>query len=438
MSDQGYGLDPKFELLVLLKCATKPSFWKRIGGQLDPKRMGNAQAPYILAACRNIMLDQQRPPTSTITVMQRIMRWHAEGKLKIQQVNDIADVFDQADDLNCPTEDDMVAELVPVVRRRMHGEAVLKAHDEFARRGDFKEVTDIVAQAARLGEIVAIEDAELTGQGLSLLDEDEGERLRTGIIELDVGLDGGITRGSEGVVMADPGGGKSVFLVQQAAEGSRLGLHVMFATLELSAKMQLARLTANITGIPINAIVGDANQRQVARARLAEMEEERGPVHVAEFSAYATTVRDLVEWVDQKEQTTGRKVDLLVVDYADKMWDPRSKDGNEYLTMRYVYEGLRRDIAIERGMWVWTASQPGRRGRKDVDRKLDMSDVADSIHKSRVADLVLTLNYADPEDFSAVDIFVAKHRIGRSRFSVGPLPTDFSRARISAALSVPF
>lgn len=436
MSD-GYGLDERFELAVLHSCCSRPSFWKRVGGELDPKRMGLRMSAVILTACRRIASEVGRPPTSPLVVLQRIKRWNEEGKLKAEDVQEVADYFDKAEDRGLIAEDDLVAELVPVVRRKMHSEAVLKAHDEFSRRGDFSETKAIVEKADRLGEVVSIDDTNLTSQGMDTLDEQNEERLRTPSVELTAGLDGGLPIGGEGIVMAGPGGGKSMYLIDQTATSSLDGKHVLLATLELPQRVQFARVVANLTGVPVNEILRDPDQRKVARARLEETEGERGPVSIGEFSPHVTTVQDVIQWLDQKEQQSGRKVDVLVIDYADKLWDPRSKDGNEYVAMRYVYESLRRDVAVARKMWVWTASQSGRRGRKEKDN-IDLDDVSDSMHKVRVADLVLTLNYENPDNYSETRIFVAKNRTGSSRFAVGPIATDFARARIAAKTVEPF
>jgi hypothetical protein len=96
------------------------------------------------------------------------------------------------------------------------------------------------------------------------------------------------------------------------------------------------------------------------------------------------------------------------------------------LEMRYVYEGLRRDISMARDMWVWTASQSSR-STKESSKLLDMQHVADSMHKIRVGDTIVTLN---PREDEQMEFFVAKNRLGTSRFLVGPIVTDFARARL--------
>lgn len=250
------------------------------------------------------------------------------------------------------------------------------------------------------------------------------DRLPTGVIELDIHL-GGLPLGEMGVWIGDSGGGKSIALAHQAAEAVR-GQHLVgFITLELPRAVQLARLFANITGVPVNQILANVQDRAEAKRRMELTESMLGICEVAEMPPYATTTRDVAEWVDQREQEHGIKMQALIVDYADKLYEPRVRD-NDYVAMRHVYEGLRRDIAVARQMWVWTASQ-ATRPSKDSQKKLDLHHIADSMHKVRVADMVITLN---PREDGQMEFFVAKNRMGKSRFNVGPIITDFERARL--------
>ena len=81
------------------------------------------------------------------------------------------------------------------------------------------------------------------------------ERLPTGIFDLDLQLDKGLARKQLGVWLGDAGGGKSISLVTQAAEGVRRNIFTGFITLELPEAIQMARLYANLTGVPTNEII---------------------------------------------------------------------------------------------------------------------------------------------------------------------------------------
>ncbi len=79
---------------------------------------------------------------------------------------------------------------------------------------------------------------------------------------------------------------------------------------------------------------------------------------------------------------------VLTLDAAKKVKD----DTSGYAAARIIYDGARA-WALARNKWVITASQVTR--RKDKRAKgaiIDMDDVADSMHKVRTSDYVITLN----------------------------------------------
>lgn len=426
-----YGLDPRFERVVLFLCCARPAFWARIGRELDAEACGLPEATLVLAACRSIVQATGGPPVAAVVVLQRLARAVSEGKLSASRVAEVAAMLDQAEEDGIPPEDAVVAELVPVVRRRLEAAAVDTAATEYARRGDLGRAAELIERASRLGQAVATAGFRGGEEGFERIEAlRKLGRLPTGILELDMATDGGPLRGQLGVAIGDSGAGKSIFLTHVAMEGVRNNLHVAIATLELSDAQTFARCAANLTGVPISHIEESSAWRTEARARMRALSASGlvGTFHVGDFPPHATTVGQIIEWVGDIEQREGRKVDLVVVDYGDKLFDPRARADNEYVAMRYVFEGMRRDGAVAKDQWWWTASQASRPS-KDSGKVLDLRNVADSMHKVRVADRVVTLN-PEPNDDQQITYFVAKNRTGPSRRKVGPLPHDFARARM--------
>jgi KaiC/GvpD/RAD55 family RecA-like ATPase len=297
-------------------------------------------------------------------------------------------------------------------------------------------VVDLLNRAQRIG---ACDSSTGTTVGPASFDVilrmREVQRMRTGIMELDDILDGGYVRGTETVFLGDTGGGKSMALVQSASSAALQGFIACYATLELPVPIVLARLKANLTGVPTNDILYDDAAAERSKVRLAEIQVAGfGGIVVKEFTPKATTPDDLFRWVRDVEREIGRDVDVLVVDYADKLAVPKQaesgKEKGEYAGQLLIYEGLRVWATTNR-RWVITASQASR--SKDRTKKLDTSDVADSLHKVRVADLVITLNPRGEENDQMIS-FGAKNRLGKGRASVGPLPTEFACARVSPVI----
>ncbi len=425
-----YNLDPVFEKAVVTLTCSNPRFYGRVGTVLDPELLKLDASKHAVRAAHAIYQDVGHGPSAGVLVIQRLRSWMQDGKLTLEAVKAVADLFDDAEDSGMPDAESVIAELAPILQQRMRDEAVLAAIESHGKKGDLSRVLALESKAARIGvadtSVGTVLGTESWNEMASLR---ELERLPTGIIELDGVLDGGLVRGGLGVAVGASGDGKSMMLSHIAGVSLPTGLFVGYATLELPRAEVLARVKANITGIPINAL--KAGETKEARARLEALAGRLGKFVVMDFTPYATTIEDIKEWVDACEQFYGRKMDLLVVDYGDKVGVKAKKgdQSSEYTSGRVVYEGLR-IYAHERKTFCWTASQANR--QKDKKKVLDLNDVADSMHKIRVADLVVTLNLQGEGEDLQVVLNVAKHRTGRSRVKVGPFPCAYEIGQVVA------
>jgi replicative DNA helicase len=215
-----------------------------------------------------------------------------------------------------------------------------------------------------------------------------------------------------------------MFLSHITAAAVLRGMKCLYATLELPEAIILARLKANLTGVPINSILEGSIEE--AKTRMQELESGLGACIVKEFTPHATTIDDITEWVKNVEEEEGARIDLLVVDYGDKLSTSDKRD-DSYNAARVTFEGMR-VFAVDHNIWVWTASQATRKG-KESKKRVDLEHVADSMHKVRVADLVVTLNAQD--DGEQIEFYIGKNRLGKSRMVIGPIPHQFELGRIA-------
>ena len=429
-----YNLEPFFEQAVLTLAASHPRFWRKIGVHLDPECLGNVPlAKCVLGAVRLIAKDLGHGPGDPLILLQRLRRQSDEGQVTIEQIQAVSTMIDTVEDglpngLSGLDEDEVISELAPVLQRRLQSQAVLAAHDEFARHGDFASVQALVDQAGRIGRKDVVSGSRFGVQSLSVIDSVRNlQRLSTTIMELDLQIDGGPPRGTLSLVIGDYNAGKSMWLTCQAAECMRRGLFVGVATLELSEAYQYARLAAHLTGVPVNDILQTPVGLEEARRRLSLAEAHLGVCRIGEFNPGACGWRELLQWVEEMEREEGIPMDALVIDYADKLSDPQVKDNNTYVLYRHVYEGLRHRIAQPRNMWVWTASQATRPDKdRDKGKRVEGKNVEGSMHKMRVPTLVVTLTPAE----EGILYFVDKNTFGKAKCQAGPFAHDFERSRM--------
>jgi len=215
----------------------------------------------------------------------------------------------------------------------------------------------------------------------------------------------------------------SIYLSHQTASAMRANRFVALATLELPEPIIIARIKANLLGFTIDEILNGSLEK--AEQKFMALAPSLGSCVVKEFAPKATTIHDIFAWVKDLEAEEGKKIDLLVVDYADKLGTGRADD-NSYVTGGTVFEGLRH-YSVERDIWCWTASQPKRmtKGQK----RIELDDIADSINKARVADLVVTMNPKGDGDL--LSYYLAKNRMGKTGKTIDDLPQEFEYGRIA-------
>lgn len=421
-----YNLDAAFERSLVHYVCTSPRAYGLVGDALEPEALSCETARLAVAAAQQIAKETGKGPEDTCIAVQRLRRTMSEGRLTMEQVEAVLDYLLQAMSGQLPPEDSVVAEVAPILSRRAEEKAVKQVVDNYMQKGDYAKAMAGLEKAKRIGK-VSLSIGSITGTGaFDVIDRVRTmQRLSTGVFELDEVLDGGLGRGEIGMWLGNAKDGKSMALSHVMAASMAKGLFCCYATLELSEAMVQSRLLAHLTDVPINQIMD--GRREVAQRRLDALKGRLGPGIVKDFPAQATGVGEIAEWVKMCEDQIGREVDLLVVDYADKLGVPGTKDIGQYQSMLLVYEGLRH-MAFNKKNWLWTASQASRQGKSGV-KFLDLQHVSDSLHKVRVVDLIVSLNAR--EDGNMMEFYVAGNRSGKSRMAVGPLPTDFAVGRVA-------
>lgn len=432
-----YGFDVAYEKQVVTLASCKPRFWGRIGAHLDPELFKAEPAKLAMRAARAIAEDVGHGPSAHVAVIQRLRRWMNDGKVTLEAIKKVVDLYEEAEYVGLMSEEELVKEITPMLQQRLRDQAVKAGIESYGKKGDLSKVIELENKASRIGQVDTSVGTILGPASFAEVTSLRHlQRLQTGVVELDSILDGGLQSGGLGVFVGGSGDGKSMALAHVAAVNCWDGLFVAYATLELPVPIVLARIKAAMTGIPINVLL--SGEIAAAQKLLQKRGKKLGGLVVQEFTPYATTIEDIKEWVDKIEQQCKRKVDLLVVDYGDKVGvkaKKGDKESSEYTSGRVVYEGLR-IYANDRKTFCWTASQASR--QKDRKKRLDLNDVADSMHKIRVADLVITLNLKEELDGgSSMTFYIAKHRTGKSREEVGPMPTEYECGRLCPLTMVP-
>lgn len=194
-------------------------------------------------------------------------------------------------------------------------------------------------------------------------------------------------------IMADSGIGKTTSLLNFGTAACLHGATVLHLTFEVAAEPLLRRYYRRITESTSPDL---RDHPEVVMDKMTHwLKYAKGSVHVLFRPAYETTAEDLEAIVDQFIHLHG-KLDVLVLDYLDLLKPPQG--------FRSEYEGLGRlshlcrNIGVQRGASVLSATQAGRQAHQARHLRIDM--ISDSYRKVQAADIILGL-VQTPEEYDA-------------------------------------
>jgi len=422
-----YDLAPPFERAVAAALCQRRQLFDLIGREIAIDRIKDPVAALAIRAAQEHAKETGRGPGDARIVVQRINSWRVEGNVTHEQVVAVYDMLEEEYDSREHSDEAMLGELVPAVRKVVEFEAVAKAI-ELSGKG--KSLAPVKAEIERAGRIGVRERAAGVKMGAGSFDRlraaRAGERLSLGVPEFDVRMNGGLPRKKVGLAIAGTKVGKSMWLAHQSAVAMRLGHFVLCATTELEEEEQEARIIANHTGFIINEIMACTKEAEVTAA-LEPMLPLLGSYRVKKFTQNVSTFSDVEEWVKEEEEIEGRKCDLLVVDYIDEV----SVDGAEKFKSSHEIEaramGQFKRYVEQRELWGWTATAAARTDKKNRHQRVDTDDAGGSLKKVKIADAVVTISRNEHDD---IMLFMAGSRVSGGRFEIGPFTPDWNRARI--------
>ena len=258
--------------------------------------------------------------------------------------------------------------------------------------------------------------------------EEKKEKYKTVLPSLDRSLEGGLGKKELAMVVAPPGVGKSLYLVNQGVQAMMEGQKVLYVSLEMSEDKIAQRFDSVTTLVPQFKLKDPSSQLTV-KERL-EMFKERFPgsdLVIKEFptgQASSNTVRNLLVQLQNYDEFSP---DLVIIDYLELLRPVRDID-KEYQAQQRIAEEIR-GVAMEFNILVWTATQTHRQGR--MVTVITDAELGDSYGKIRTCDFAMSLNQSEEEfDNGVMRAYVMKSRNGRPRFCVH-MGVDYGTLRMT-------
>lgn len=252
----------------------------------------------------------------------------------------------------------------------------------------FDDILRNVEQAVRGGDLLKKQDLGIdfnnVKQKLSLYKKQRVNvrACPVGIPLMDSKIRGGLDPAALGIIMAPAKRGKSLFLVNAAANSLLRGLNVAVVSLELRKHDYAQRFDARLTGIPINELATNyAAHASLVRKRTRRL---TGRLFIQSWGSNTASTNDVHVWLKALDSRYGFKPDLLVVDYIDLLIVKTRR--NDRPDTGEICKALRQ-MGEDFNCAVWSASQTNRGSFHG--RTIDLEDVAEDLQKIQVADVIM-------------------------------------------------
>lgn len=242
--------------------------------------------------------------------------------------------------------------------------------------------------------------------------EKHEKKVSTGIPRLDETLRGGMSPGELLVFLGPPGRGKTLALINMGVGALRQGLFVFHATLEISDRKVARRYDSRISRTDFETIVKNPGS---LKPHLEKLKKNGAELFIRDYSMDSPKVADIYGAILKHEQRSGRKIDVLIVDYGDLLNSAKTYRDPRF-GMEETYTDLRR-LGVKLGIPVYTASQTTRKSLSMF--QVGMEEVAESFGKVKVADVILGIcQTPEEEEENLVRLFVAKSRKAQGHPSI--------------------
>jgi archaellum biogenesis ATPase FlaH len=302
----------------------------------------------------------------------------------------------------------LLAEFETFSRHKALEAAILKSAD-LLENGEYGPVEELVKKAVQIGlqkDLGTDYFADPRGRLESI--KDKNGQISTGWPTLDKKLFGGFNRGELNIFAGGSGSGKSLFLANMGVNWCLQGLNVMYLTFELSEALVSMRVDSMTTEIPSRDVFKSIDDVEM---KVRIIGKKSGAFQV-KYMPTGKNANDVRAYLKEYEIKTGKKIDVLLIDYLDLMHPIGQKISAENLFVKdkYVSEELR-NLAMELNTIFVTASQLNRSSVEEIE--FDHSHISGGISKINTAD-------------NLIGIFTSRAMRERGRYQIQLMKTRSS------------
>ena len=312
-----------------------------------------------------------------------------------------------------------ILDLIETFAKKEEMKSAIAQSIDLIRQDRVEEVEELVRSALKVSrDIDTGQDyfRDLGDRYERVFNEEVVPKFKTVLPTLNDSLEGGLGAKELALVIAPPGVGKSLYLVNQGVAAMKQGKKVLYISLEMGEDKIAQRFDSIMSLLPQGQLKTPGSQLSLKnRLEIFKDEFSGCDLVIKEFPSTQGNVNTIRNLMVQLRNHEDFVPDVLIVDYLELLRPIRDQQA-EYEAQQTIARELR-GVAMEYGILVWSATQTNRMGRKV--KIITDAELGDSYGKIRTCDFAISLNQTEEEyDNNQMRCFVVKSRNGRPRFIV--------------------
>lgn len=445
--------DLSFEQEILAQSLKDPNYLKDASRALDYHHFGTEEYSWCWRTIKDVWSKYKELTTEKLFVVRAKGDFRDEEE-RIRHLKAAKELFKKKIKAPRATLDELV-KFVRLVNAQKGMESAVDKLDNGQIDSAYKEFRKLSKEDFKPTEYTSIEWIEefenRQRERKNLRDNPELlVRVPTNFKKLDR-IIGGIQVGELGLVMATTSQGKSAMLTNlaHAALITKKRLYrVVYFAMEMPARQIAMRHDARWLKMSYNKFKNydfTREEKRIIQKRLKRAKRVmKGRFRIASFPLGKPTIDSIKRALDDFYEENEFRPDLILLDSPDHM-KPVDRQKDIRLNHTTTYQEVKA-FGEEEGYAIWASTHAGR----DWAKKVATAEASgESYDKSRIADIVLTLNtperktrstkvtLSDDDDdiiddpstlakYRYIEMYLAKNRDGESRISI-PLDGNFSK-----------
>lgn len=323
-----YTFIPEFQLRVLALMLQQRDWLSGFRQAVSPNFFENVVHRDIATLALE-HFDKFGCPPDDVTLAEQLDSMLSEDKQKAQALELYSETLGQLLDEEIVDDGYLTEKVLRFAKHQAVKLAILKSAGELLPSESYDEIEILLREALSI-DLDKNRAGATFGDNYERVIRTDFKTLRspvpTGIPALDDALNGGLAKGESALVLADTTVGKTMIMVNMAGGALLAGRHAFYATLEDPEDMIADRM---IRYLLAKTRKGLEETRDASVKRIAEiLRLTRGRFSYKYFPPGKTKIAHIEEAVRQKEKETGRRIDIVFVDYADKLAPTRTRNND--------------------------------------------------------------------------------------------------------------